>query len=282
MSGTIHNCDMAVGFSLNNIIIIHNVKHIPAFGLYQNQWDTLNLSSKKMEIPFFENHLKIILVQDDNSPFAFPVLGTVSTNFIKYKGKQHTGVDFVVQKKEPVVACFDGVVRIVKKYEDYGNTVVVRHYNGLETVYALLDQVCVVTAQQVKAGDVVGYVGISYPNKKNALHFETRFFNEIFNPEKVINFSDRKLQSNMLTLSPNDFIAVPLVKPISPIKQNDEKYESHSSQQPLVAVPTYHIVQKGETVLRICAKYNITEQQLKSLNNIKNDHIEIDQKLRIK
>jgi len=282
----VKECDFYSIINLNHNRINDKNKQIPAFGLYDSQWDTLYIRSAKIEIPFFDNQLKIILVQEDNTPFAFPISGIVSTGYVKNKNRQHTGVDFSVQKKEPVVACFDGVVRIAKKFAEYGNTVIIRHYNGLETVYALLDNVCVVTEQKVKAGELIGYVSIANHNKKNALHFETRFFNEFFNPEKVINFSERKLQNNLLTLTPNDFISVPLVKPNQSVTQEQTKQELPSSKEQLqntpASVPVFHIVQKGETIFKICTKYGITEQQLRSLNNIKGDHIELGQKLRVK
>jgi len=291
MTAPVLECDFYKHINLNSNRIIDKNKQIPAYGLYNALWDTLYIRSAKMEIPFFDNQLKIILVQEENTPFAFPISGAVSTGYVKIKGKQHAGVDFQVQKKEPVVACFDGVVRIAKKYAEYGNTVVIRHYNGLETVYALLENVCVTTEQKVQAGELIGYVGITNSNKKNALHFETRFFNEFFNPEKVINFADRKLHNNLLTLSPTDFMPVPLTKPHPPViqeqlKQEQPKQEQPSSQQQLLntpaSVPVFHTVERGETIFRICTKYNITEQQLRSLNNIKGDHIELGQKLRVK
>ena len=285
MLAPVQVCDFYPNLNWNNLTIINNERQIPAYSLYQNLWDTLYLRSEKIEIPFFDNQLKIILIQDVNTPFAFPVSGVVATNYIKNKGKQHTGVDFAVQKNEPVVVCFDGVVRIAKKFEKYGNTVVVRHYNGLETVYAMLDQVCVVTGQQVKAGELVGYIGNLNQNKRTALHFEIRFLNEFFNPDKVINFLERKLQDNILTLTPNDFISVPVAMVIQDAKQQDTKSDKNSSQQQLLDtpknMPLFHTVDKGETINRICLKYNITEQQLRSLNNIKGDHIEIGQKLRV-
>ena len=285
MAAEIKACDYTPNFNLDKTSIIKNNKQIPAFGLYQNLWDTLYIRSEMIEIPFFDNQLKIILVQEGNSPFAFPVSGVVSTGYVKNKQKQHTGIDFTVQKNEPVVACFDGVVRIAQKFEEYGNTVVIRHYNGLETLYALLDNVCVVSGQKLQAGELIGHISNAIPSKKNTLHFETRFLNEFFNPEKVINFSDRRLQSNLLTLTPTDFMAVPIVTPNLSDKQEETKSEVNTSQQQLLNtpknIPVFHVVEKGETIFRICTKYKITEQQLRSLNNIKNDHIEIGQKLRI-
>ena len=282
MATEVERCDYYIHLNVNNLPIINNTRQIPAYALYQNLWDTLYIRSEMIKIPFFDNQLKIILVQEGNNPFAFPTSGDISTGFIKNKGKQHAGVDFSVQKREPVVACFDGVVRIVKKFDEYGNTVVIRHYNGLETLYALLDEVCVLTEQTVKAGDLIGYVGTSSSNRKNALHFETRFFNEFFNPEKLINFLERKLQSNLLTLTPNDFIEVP-PPPHKPTKKPVEiKSDSPQPQDKPTTSSQFHKVGKGETINRICLKYNITEKQLRSLNDIKGDHIEIGQKLRVK
>jgi len=287
MAAEVQPCDYDINLNLNYSSIINNTKQIPAYGLYQNLWDTLYIRSEVIEIPFFDNQLKVILVQGGNTPFAFPTSGDVSMGYVKNKGKQHAGVDFSVQKREPVVACFDGVVRVAKKYNEYGNTVIIRHYNGLETLYALLDDVCMITGQTVKAGDLIGHIS----SRKNALHFETRFLNEFFNPYKIINFEERRLQSNMLTLTPNDFMGVPP----PPQKPTPKTVETKpESKEPVQDTPKttqqdtpkttqqFHTVGSGETIFKICSKYNITEQQLRSLNNIKGDHIEIGQKLRVK
>jgi LysM repeat protein len=282
MAAPIGSCDFYFDINHNKIIVIDDEKQLPAFGLYNNHWDTLFIRSEKIDIPFFDNQLKIHLIQEGNNPFAFPISSIVLTNFIKNKGKQHVGIDFAILKKEPVVSCFDGVVRIAKKYEEYGNTVVIRHFNGLETVYALLDLVCVSTGQQVKAGDLIAYISNTNEHKRNVLHFETRFLNEIFNPEKVISLTDRKLKDNLLIITPTDFISVPVVHPkptaiTDADKENMEKDKEEIGKQK----PVYHSVQKGDTIIRICAKYGISEKQLRALNAIRGDHIEVGQKLRI-
>jgi len=285
MSATVQSCDFHPNLNYNHISLIKNTQQIPAYALYQNLWDTLFIRSEIIEIPFFENQLKIMLVQEGNTPFAFPTSGAVSTGYVKNRGRQHTGIDFTVTKKEPVVACFDGVVRLAKKFEEYENTVVIRHYNGLETLYALLENVYVTSGQKVNAGELIGYISNTTHPKKNALHFEIRFLNEFFNPEKVINLTERKLHSNILTLNPNDFIHVPVVLPSSSEKQIETAINNHSSQDKLLntpkSMPMFHTVEKGETIFKICSKYNITEQQLRTLNSIKGDHIEIGQKLRV-
>ena len=279
MATEVNECDYYIHLNVNPSSIIKNNKEIPAFGLYQNLWDTLYIRSEQIEIPFYDEQLKVILVQEGNTPFAFPVSGSVSTGYIKSKSKQHAGIDFMVTKNEPVVACFDGVVRIANKFEEYGNTVVIRHYNGLETLYAMLKDVCVVSGQKLNAGELIGHVSVPNQNKKNALHFETRFLNDFFNPEKLINFSERKLQSNMLTLTPSDFISVSVVKQegvkgVEEVKGGEEVAVGETA-------PVYHTVQTGETIFRICTKYKITEEQLRALNQIKGNNIMVGQKLRI-
>jgi murein DD-endopeptidase MepM/ murein hydrolase activator NlpD len=282
MAAPIQSCDFDIDINLNKILVIEDEKQLPAFGLYNNHWDTLFIRSEKIDIPFYDNQLKINLVQDGNNPFAFPVSSIVLTNFIKNKGKQHTGIDFAILKKEPVVSCFDGVVRVAKKYEEYGNTVVIRQFNGLETVYALLDLVCVFTGQQVKAGDLIAYISNTSDIKRNVLHFETRFLNEIFNPEKMISFTERKLKDNILVITPTDFISVPIVSPIpSVITDSEKEYREMDKEENGKQQSVYHSVQKGDTIIRICAKYGISEKQLRILNSIKGDHIELGQKLRI-
>jgi murein DD-endopeptidase MepM/ murein hydrolase activator NlpD len=285
MATEVGECDYYPNLNVDKTSIIKNNKQIPAFTLYQNLWDTLFIRSETIEIPFYDNQLKIMLVQEMNIPFAFPTSGAVATGFIKNKGRQHTGIDFSVSKKEPIVACFDGIIRVAKKFEEYGNTVIIRHYNGLETLYALLDNVCVVTNQKVNAGELIGYISPAEPNKKNALHFETRFMNELFNPEKMINLPERKLRSNILTLTPNDFINIPILKPTPTETQIETTSDNHSPEEQLLnipkSMPVFHTVAKGETIFKICSKYKITEQQLRSLNNLKNDHIETGQQLRI-
>jgi murein DD-endopeptidase MepM/ murein hydrolase activator NlpD len=285
MVASVQNCDLYSNFYVDQSSIIKNNNQIPSYALYQNLWDTIFIRNEAIVIPFFDQQLKIILVQESNIPFAFPTSGAVSIGFIKNKRRQHTGIDFSVSKKEPVVACFDGVVRVAKKYVEYENTVVIRHYNGLETVYALMENVCVVTNQSVNAGELIGYINIADPTKKNALHFETRFLNEFFNPEKMISFSDRKLHSNIMLLTPNDFITIPVITPTQPKKKIETTSDNQSSEELLLdtpkSMPIFHTVEKGETIFKICAKYNITEKQLRLLNNIKGDHIEIGQKLRI-
>lgn len=185
---------------------------IPAFGLYQQYWDTTHLRSKILEIPFSNDRLMLMLVQDANNPFVMPCqFEKIKTNYGETKsGDFHPGIDLKTEPQTLVKSCFDGVVRMARNYGDYGLTVVVRHYNGLETVYAHLDKMCVAPGQMVKSGHVIGQTGTTGNTKECILHFETRFLNEYFDPELVIDFEEEDVLQNNMALMSRDFNILPL------------------------------------------------------------------------
>ena len=185
---------------------------IPAYSLYQKYWDTTNLRSKLLEIPFSNDRLMLMLVQDANNPFVMPCqFDKIRTVYGETKnGSFHPGIDLKTEPQTLVKSCFDGVVRMANSYGDYGTTVVVRHYNGLETVYAHLDKVSVKPNQIVKAGQVIGQTGTSGNTKECILHFETRFMNEYFDPELVIDFEEEDVLQNNMALMSRDFNIIPL------------------------------------------------------------------------
>jgi len=191
---------------------ISETYEIPAYSLYQQYWDTTHLRSKILEIPFSNDRLMLMLVQDANNPFVMPCqFEKIRTAYGETKnGGFHPGIDLKTEPQTLVKSCFDGVIRIANSYGDYGITVVVRHYNGLETVYSHLDKVSVKPNQIVKAGQVLGQTGTSGNTKECVLHFEIRFLNEFFDPELVIDFEEEDVLQNNMALMSRDFNILPL------------------------------------------------------------------------
>lgn len=291
---------------------------IPSYDLYDRYWDVNHLRSRILNIPFTDDRLMLILVQSANNPFELPCVFDEIT--LPYgptkKGGFHTGVDLKVEPQTLVKSCFDGVVRMARIYGDYGLIVTIRHYNGLETVYAHLDKVCVKPGQIVKAGDVIGQTGNSGNVKDYILHFETRFMNECFNPQSIIDFDNETLARNTLVLSSADLNVIPLeelgdntkapaktqvpVKPQEPVKpavqeqpqptapqQQETVQEEATEPSPLQRAfdgeEEYHTVQKGETLYRIATNHGTSVQTILKLNNIQNaDHIVEGQRLRVR
>jgi len=255
---------------------------IPAFHIYNELWDTVHIRSTSIVIPFYQNSLKIRLLENNNNPFAFPCSGSMILDYGLLKKEFHSGIDFLETDGSPIVSCFDGVVRLARYYRDYGKVVVIRHYNGLETVYAHLKEINVVPGQIVKAGDLIGNAGNTGNAIDPTLHFEIRLFNELINPNKVIDFVNRKLMENLIELTLTDFNITPLIASDS-IQMNPVKVYEPLPEKSKEA-PQFHIVKSGDTLNKIARLYNTTTDALIKLNNLKGDgsNLQLDQKIRIK
>ncbi len=189
---------------------ISNTFQIPANGLYSNHWDTLNIRSQTLEIPFYADQIRIELVQNTNNAFVFPCGGELAQKYGTVRREFHPGIDFNVLLGSPIVACFDGVVRLAKHCQEYGNTIIIRHYNGLETVYAHIGDFTVKAGQTVKAGAPIGTAGKSGNVTEPTLHFETRFMNHYFDPELMLNIETRSLEENSLIIHTSDITTIPI------------------------------------------------------------------------
>lgn len=146
------------------------------------EWNNKTLS-QECSIP---DSFKIVLKH-----FAMPTTSKVVTSqYGKRWGRMHKGIDIKVYIGDTIVAAFDGKVRVVK-YEanGYGNYVVIRHNNGLETVYGHLSKHLVVENQRVKAGQPIGLGGNTGRSTGSHLHFETRLCGVALNPTLLFNFA---------------------------------------------------------------------------------------------
>ncbi len=243
---------------------------IPAFSLYQKQWDKDFLHFTSITIPFSpDNDVKIILVENNN-PFAMPCR---NAKIITSYSPKHPGIDLKQNLNDSVFACFDGAVRIAKNCgSDYGNMVVIRHYNGLETVYANLNSFQVEAGELVNAGQLIGLAGKSGRQNIEHLHFEVRFLYEHFDPAKMIDFSTETLISNILALNKNDFTLT-----------NPEETTSNIGAENQTAIgQSYHIVKEGDTLYKISQKYKISIPKICQLNHIsENAVLQLGQKIKL-
>lgn len=296
---------------------------IPSYNLYLQDWNNDYLKIKSLGISFGNNEdIKIILVESHNNAFTMPCdMYKVSSKYGPRKGSNHTGIDLALTKGAPIHCCFDGVVRMAKEYSSYGKTVVVRHYNGLETVYAHLDSICVQPNEMVNAGQLVGTAGNSGRASGVHLHFETRFLYEHFDPEKMIDFGSGDLISNILTIAKSELdfdtapeppataqtpatTPAPTPAPAPTPTTANNNAPATADNTPATTNPTpkptsqpannntannnnsesvIHTVVSGDTLYGIARKYGTTVDKLLRLNNITEDSkLQLGQKIRVK
>lgn len=132
------------------------------------------------------------------SDYRFPLAGAKVISPFGGKRKHHTGVDLKTCPDDTIVAAFDGVVRMAKPYFGYGNVIVIRHNNGLETLYSHNSKNFVKPGDVVKAGEVIALTGRTGRATTAHLHFEIRVNGQPFNPNLVFNLQDRVLNDHCL------------------------------------------------------------------------------------
>lgn len=141
----------------------------------------------------------------DSADFCFPVRNHKTSVYGWRWNRGHHGVDIALRTGDPVHAAFRGTVRIASRMGGYGNCVVLRHPNGLETLYGHLSKINVRHGQQVEAGDVIGHGGSTGNSTGPHLHFECRFLYQTFDPEWILDFKTYGLRTRRLHLDKSYF-----------------------------------------------------------------------------
>jgi len=191
--------------------------------------------------------IKIQLVDSAQGKFfAHPFPNYVTSRFGLRRYMWHYGIDVKLNRGDTLRCAFDGIVRVVQfDRRGYGNVAVVRHHNGLETVYGHMQRVLVQPNQRVKAGEPVGLGGNTGRSTGAHLHFEIRYFGEPFNPEYIIDFDKYVLKSDTLVLTRDNF-----------------EYLTE------VRKTVYHVVRRGDNLGSIARRYGTTVNNLCRLNGI--------------
>ena len=158
----------------------------------------------RTSVAILPDEINILLVRD-STDFCFPVRSRKTSNYGWRWNRGHHGVDIGLRTGEPVMAAFSGTVRVASRMGGYGNCVVVRHANGLETLYGHLSKINVKPHQQVAAGEVIGLGGNTGNSTGPHLHFECRFMYQTFDPEWILDFEHFGLRTRRLHLDKSYF-----------------------------------------------------------------------------
>ncbi len=193
----------------------------------------------------------------DCSSFVYPVgidsIARITSKYGPRRRRMHKGIDLKVLKGDTIRAAFDGKIRI-KSFEarGYGHYVVIRHPNGLETIYGHLSKVLVDENQIVRAGETIGLGGNTGRSTGSHLHFETRFLGQAINPSEIIDFENGVPHLDTYVFKN--------------IKINGRKsniYTSSGNQM------VYHRVKSGDTLGKIARIYGTSINELCRLNGLK-------------
>ena len=192
--------------------------------------------------------------------YVMPTPSTKITDIFGYRPNRrrvHQGLDIKVQTGDTIYAAFDGKVRITSyQRRGYGYYVVIRHNNGIETLYAHLSKRLVDANQNVKAGDPIGLGGNTGRSSGAHLHFETILMGKSLDPALMFDFKNQKMtgDSYMYRKPGTKYVENGQVKIAGPEKK-------------------YHKVRSGDTVEKIARKYGVSQRRIFELNGLKSNSI---------
>ena len=240
---------------------------------YTKNWDNYNADPYRLPYADLPDRITLWLV-DSTMRFSCPYQTKVYSKFGVRRGRRHQGVDLPLAKGTPVSATFDGKVRISKYARGYGNLVVIRHENGLETFYGHLSEINVHEGDWVHAGDIVGLGGSSGRATGPHLHFETRYKGYAFDPQWIIDFENGILRHGVFTLKKKYLSEHSTYTPES--EQEEEEIliaeaEDRAEAERIAAEKAamkYHTIKSGDTLSGIAVKYGTTVNQLCQWNNL--------------
>ncbi|MEI7594607.1 MAG: M23 family metallopeptidase [Bacteroidota bacterium] len=196
-----------------------------------------------------------------------PIHGTIYGGF--HKG--HDGVDIALNKGDKIYAAMDGKVRYAQfQPHGYGNLIIIRHYNGLETWYSHLEKIHVKPNQFVKSGDVIGTGGRTGRASANHLHFETRYHDKPMNPEMFFDFNKSNLVSNERIKSLPDTLSKSIAKNIEAKKEVASKKES---QKKTNTKKKTHTIKSGDTLSKLARDYHTSVDDICKANKISKDGV---------
>ena len=218
-----------------------------------------------------------VWLMDSTDRYHFPGSITptkVSSRYGRRRGRYHRGTDLPMPKGSEIYATFDGKVRVAKYSSGYGNLVVIRHSNGLETFYGHLSQINVQQDQWVEAGQVIGLCGATGRASGSHLHYEVRYLGYAIDPEWMIDMETQELKQSVLVVKKSM-----LYPDSSYVPESDDEEEEIAEadeadrleQERLEAerkAAKYVTIKSGDTLSTIAKRNGTTVSALCKLNNI--------------
>ena len=251
----------------------------PSGDLYTS-WDTATIHPYSFFNSFKRDSANIMLTTSTDCGFVLPFDGNVTSSFGWRKGRPHYGTDIDLETGDTVLSAFDGMVRIAKLNRSYGNVVIIRHNNGLETVYAHLSKILVEPGQSIQAGQILGLGGNTGHSFGSHLHFEMRYLGQAIDPEDFINFEEAILKNNNILITKSDVETKYDLRALHSRHRRDLNYgrDSHNKSK----FSKLYIVKKGDTLGKIARRNHTTVKAICRKNGIKQSKkLRLGQKIKV-
>lgn len=211
--------------------------------------------------------IPVYLVSPWSSCYNFPLKSSkINSDFGWRHSRFHSGIDLDLETGDDVVASFDGIVKRADYVSGYGNLVVVKHFNGLETYYAHLSKILVTEGDTLTAGDKLGLGGSTGRSTGPHLHYEIRYRGAAIDPKYVVDFKNANLYNETFYLKKEYF-----------------KPSTTAATSTGTTGAKYYTVKKGDTLSKIASRNKTTVAKICKLNGISQKKVlKPGQRLRIR
>lgn len=234
---------------------------------YYSIWSSSYINPYRKDPSYYKDTVHLTLYDEARGQlWAKPLDDIVLTSHFGPRwGRMHAGIDLNLRTGNPIYSIFDGIVRIATFGGGYGYYVVVRHNNGLETLYGHMSKLSTKVGQEVKAGDILGLGGSTGYSTGPHLHLEILYAGSQFNPLHLLEVNPKSavpfIRMKFFSLTPSHF------RHIGTVVRNEY----------------FHTVRSGETMASVAKKYGASISYLARLNRLPtNAMLRIGQRLRLK
>ncbi len=251
----------------------------PSNDLYSS-WDTTVIHPYSFADSFKQDSAMVKLTEATDCGFVLPFNGNVTSEFGWRKRRPHYGTDIDLETGDTVMAAFDGMVRIAKLNRSYGNVVIIRHKNGLETVYAHLSKILVEPGQTIEAGQILGLGGNTGHSFGAHLHFEIRYLGQAMDAEDFIDFATGTLKKNECMITKADVETKYDLRALHSRQKRDLHLTRATGTKSKYG--KVYTVKKGDTLGRIAQRNHTTIKAICKKNGIKQTKVlRLGQKLKV-
>jgi murein DD-endopeptidase MepM/ murein hydrolase activator NlpD len=258
---------------------IDSLLAFPSNDLYST-WDTTVIHPYSFAESFKVDSAIVHLTEPTDCGFVLPFNGNVTSEFGWRKRRPHYGTDIDLETGDTVMAAFDGMVRIAKLNRSYGNVVIIRHKNGLETVYAHLSKILVEAGQMIEAGQQLGLGGNTGHSFGSHLHFEMRYLGQAMDAEDFIDFATGTLKKNECMITKADVETKYDLRALHSRQKKDLNLARVTGSKSKYG--KVYTVKKGDTLGRIAQRNHTTISAICKKNGIKQTKLlRLGQKLKI-
>lgn len=272
---------------MSNIVLISEEIAIDCVWItmrqYYKVWNSDAVNPYGIDASKFRDTVQIALYDSAKQQYWSPPMASnrINSNFGYRRYRWHHGTDLDLDTGDPIYAVFDGIIRVKKYGRGFGNHIVIRHNNGLESVYGHLSATDVEVGDYVKAGQLIGKGGSTGRSTGPHLHFEMRYEGNSIDPATIFDFEKNEIKLKDFELTAVNFKH--LGARVNSTHTHEDDGDEEEDETHTVRRVVYHKIKYGDSLWKISRQYGVTISSICKLNKISTrTNLRLGRRLRVR